>query len=133
LPGPLCLGGIMFAYVGGKKRPKKTLEAAVRALSEGYSGETLIYDTETGEIFSLSGEPAVVLTPSQYQLIKTLLGICSLCATTDFTFPKQTVTDIIPKLGAQLAKDAVLTARDIYIKLWRKHGNRQPGGAQSPG
>jgi hypothetical protein len=122
----------MFAFIGGKKRPKKTLEGAIRALSDGYEGEKAIYNTETGEIFSLSGEPTILLTPSQYTLIKQILGICSLSTAPDFTFPKKTVGDMIPKLGSKLAKEAVLSARDIFLDLRRRHGNRESGGTDAP-
>lgn len=124
----------MFAYVGGKKRPKKTLESAVRALSDGYDGEKAIYNTETGEIFSLSGEPTTLLTPSQHSSIVKILGVCTLAAVTDdFVFPKKTVADMISKLGPALAKAATLAARDIFIDLRRRHGKRESGGANTPG
>lgn len=123
----------MFAFIGGKKRPKKTLEGAIRALAVGYEGEKAIYNTETGEIFSLSGEPTILLTPSQYTLLKQILGICSLSTAPEFVFPKKTVGDMISKLGPKLAKEAVLSARDIFLTLRRRHGNRELDGANSSG
>lgn len=121
----------MFAYVGGKKRPKKTLQGAVKALGEGYDGEKAIFDTETGEIYSLSGEKTVLLTPSMYALVTEVLGLCVLTsANPTFPFPSKTVAEMITKMGPTLAAPSVKAAAKIYAKLWSK-SNGQSGPERS--
>jgi hypothetical protein len=121
----------MFAFIGGKKRPKKTLQGAVAALNEGYEGEKAIFDTETGEIFSLSGEKTVLLTPSEYSLVTEVLGLCVLTETNpNFPFPSKTVAAMVTKMGPSLAGASVKAAAEIYKKLWSKH-NGQSGPNRS--
>jgi hypothetical protein len=116
----------MFAFIGGKKRAKKTLDAAVKAVMEGYEGERGIYDTETGDTFSLSGEKTVLLTPAEYTTVKEILGLCSLISASDLPFPAKTVGAMISRLSPALAKDAVVTATEIYKTLRSKHGGGEP-------
>jgi hypothetical protein len=121
----------MFAFIGGKKRPKKTLQGAVKALGDGFEGEKAIFDTETGEIYSLSGEKTVLLTPSMYALVTEVLGLCILTNTNpDFPFPAKTATDMITKMGPTLAGPSVKAAARIYTKLWSKN-NGQSGPERS--
>lgn len=123
----------MYAFVGGKKRPKKTLEAAVRAIADGYEGETAIYDTETGKIYSLSGEQTTLLTPAEFTLVTEILGICSLCSAASIPFPHKTVSAMIGKLSPNLAGPAVRSAAELYKKLRSKYGNRELERPESPG
>jgi hypothetical protein len=123
----------MYAFIGGKKRPKKTLESAVRAVADGYEGEKAIFDTETGKVYSLSGEPTTILTPSEFQIVTEILGICSICSAANIPFPTKTVSALIGKLSPVLAGPAVRTAAEIYKKLRGKHGNRESERSESPG
>lgn len=121
----------MFAFVGGKKRPKKTLEGAVKALGDGYEGEKAIFDTETGKIYSLSGEPTVLLTPSEFEIVSEILGVCSLTAASPgFPFPSKTVAAMISKLSPALAGSSVKAAAQIYKKLRSKNGPSEPGRSE---
>ena len=121
----------MFAFIGGKKRPKKTLVAAVSSLEEGYDGEKAIFNTETGEIFSLSGEKTVTLTPSEYSLVTEVLGLCLLTETNpNFPFPSKTVSAMITKTSPALAGASVKAAAEIYKKLWSKHNGQR--GSDKP-
>ena len=123
----------MFAFVGGNKRPKKTLEGAVKALADGHNGEKAIYDTETGKVYSLSGEPTVILTPAEYATVKTILGMCALASSAAIPFPAKTVSAMISSLSPALAKDAVLTAAELYNTLRKKHGGSEPTRADEAG
>jgi hypothetical protein len=122
----------MFAYIGGKKRPKKTLEGAVNAISEGYEGEKAIFDTETGKIYSLSGEETVILTPSEYNLMVEIFGICILAEQNPkFPFPSKTVSAMIQKMSPSVASTSVKSAAVILKKLWSKHnGQSEPGKSE---
>ena len=117
----------MFAFIGGKKRAKKTLDAAVKAVMEGFEGEKAIFDTETGEIYSLSGERTTILTPAEYSTVKEILGVCSLVSAASLPCPTKTVAAMISKLSPALAKDAVVTAAEIYKTLRSKHGGGESG------
>lgn len=123
----------MFAYVGGKKRPKKSLHAAVMALAEGYDGERAIFDTETGKIYALSGEETVILTPTEYSLVKEILGICALTIATSLPFPAKTVASKISQLGTQLAKDSAVVAAELYKDLRKKNGDSKSSGPVKAG
>jgi hypothetical protein len=123
----------MFAFVGGNKRPKKTLEGAVKALADGHEGEKAIYDTETGKVYSLSGEPTVILTPAEYSTVKTILGTCALVSASAIPFPAKTVSAMISSLSPALAKDAVVSAAELYKTLRKKHGGGEPTGSDKAG
>jgi hypothetical protein len=123
----------MFAFVGGSKRPKKTLEGAVKILADGHDGETAIYDTETGKLYSLSGEPTVILTPAEYTTVKMILGMCALASSAAIPFPSKTVSAMISSLSPALAKDAVLTAAEIYKTLRKQHGGSEPTRSDESG
>jgi hypothetical protein len=124
----------MFAFVGSKKKPRKTLDAAVKAIMDGYEGEKAIFDTETGEIFSLSGEPTTLLTPSEYKIVTEILGLCSLLsAVPTLSFPRKLVAAMISKLSPALARDAVNTAAEMYVTLRKKHGNGGPVDGEQSG
>jgi hypothetical protein len=123
----------MFAFIGGSKRPKRTIAAAVKALADGYDGEKGIYDTETGEIYSLSGEPTVILTPAEYSTVKMILGMCALSSSSTIPFPAKTIAGMISSLSPALAKDAVVSAAEIYKTLRKKHGSGKPEGPGEAG
>lgn len=123
----------MFAFIGGSKRPKKTIEGAVKALSEGYDGEKAIFDTETGKIYSLSGEPTVLLTPSEYDTVKRILGVCALSSASPIPFPAKTVSAMISTLSPALANDAVVSAAELYKTLRSKHGGSKSERADEAG
>lgn len=133
LHGPFLLEVRMFAYVGSGKRPKKTLQAAVQALEDGVGSARAIYDTETGELYSLSGEPTVLLTPSEYKTIKEILGICALTAAASLAFPAKTVSAMISSLSPRLGKDAVVSAAELYKLLRKKDGGSEPTGTDKAG
>ena len=123
----------MFAYIGSSRRAKKTLAAAVRDLADGYTGEKAIFDTETGDMYSWSGEPTILLTPESYRTVKHLLGICALTASAAIPFPSKTVASMLSTLAPSLARDAANSAAEIYKNLRKQHGSSKPPGTVETG
>ena len=107
----------MFAYVGGPKRPKKTLAAAVSALGDGYEGEKAIYNTETGELFSLDGKPLHTLLPHQYEKLVAVLGLIAATTMTKLPLPKNVAAVALTQIGGQLGKDVGEYATSLLASL----------------
>lgn len=121
----------MFAYVGGPKRPKKSLIAAVSALGDGYEGEKAIYDTETGELFSLDGKPLHTLLPHQYEKLVAVLGLIAATTMTALPLPKKVAAVTLTQIGGKLGEDAGKYASELLqtLKKSMDNGDREPSGS----
>lgn len=121
----------MFSFVGGPKRPRKTLTAAVRAAVKKPEGEIAILDKTEGTLYSLTGEPIVLLTPAQSASFKSILGINALCAQ-GVPFPRRTVVRLIVEMGDTFFDYATQQAQIILEQTRRENGSNLAGGAKNP-
>lgn len=121
----------MFAFVGGPKRPKKSLAAAIAALGEGYEGEKAIYDTESGELFSLDGKPLYTLLPHQYEKLVAVLGLVAATTLTALPLPKKTAAVALTQVGGKLGDDVGKYASEILqtLKKSMTNGDGEPTGS----
>lgn len=110
----------MFAFVGGTNRPKKTLQAAVLSLRDGVGGAKAIYDTETGDLYALDGQPLHTLLPHQYEKVVSVLGLAAITSMTNLPYPKAAVAASLAGLGGQLLQDVSAYGKAVLKELRKK-------------
>lgn len=63
----------MIRFLGGKKKGRNSVNAAVEAIMREPSGETGIYDEETGKVYTVDGVSATIVpNPSLAKIIDLL-------------------------------------------------------------
>lgn len=116
----------MFAFIGGTKRPKKTLQSAVLSLRDGLEGARAIYDTETGDLYALDGQPLYTLLPHQYEKLVGVLGLVAVTSMTNLPYPRTVVASSLTQLGGKLLEDVSAHGKAILTEL-RKRGPHDDG------
>ena len=109
--------GRAWKFVGGTKGPRNSLKAACKAVQEEPQGEKAIYNSETGELYDLLGNPLHVLIKHQHEKTVDMLALVYLTGMLGGPLDPKALVPMIKALGGKFATDILMRAKEMAEKL----------------
>lgn len=106
-----------WKYVGGKKSARNSLQAAVSAVSDGTDGETAIFNSETGELYDLSGNQLTVISSDQYRKVTELCALILVHFNSGVPVNVKGLAAACASLGGNLFRDTLAAFQEISKSL----------------
>ena len=120
-----------WKFIGGPKRPRKSLEAAVAAVKKDPEGECGIYNSATGEMYTIIGELMVPLASRQVLAVARSLAVVAISDMQETPVPTKEVLRLASMAGEPVHGLVVGAAREIIAEL-KKAGEEDGGSGPEP-
>lgn len=109
----------IWKYIGSRRQGRTTLSEAIQALvkSGGDDSVSGIYNQETGQAFTKTGERAFLVSETQMRIIYRALGLVLLANKNSQPVPEQVFNSLLANAGEPFVSSAVADAKTLARKI----------------
>jgi len=109
----------IWKYIGSRRQGRTTLSEAIQGLvkSGGDDSVSGIYNQETGQAFTKTGERAFLVSETQMRIIYRALGLVLLSNKNSQPVPEQVFNTLLAHAGEPFVSSAVADAKNVARKI----------------